>query len=124
MIANATVVVVAYLPAIYAPFVRARDAPRRVFRSSDFRSLVARVRARTVPRRVGATERDRAATRDVSPLRSRRDLARLEALDLFRSLAKETGAKLGYSYPMQLEGTVMTWVRDQAPECEGGIRER
>jgi aminoglycoside 6-adenylyltransferase len=46
--------------------------------------------------------------------------ARLEALDLFRSLAQETGARLGYSYPMQLEETVMTWVRNQATESEGG----
>ncbi len=46
--------------------------------------------------------------------------ARLETLDLFRSLAQETGARLGYSYPTQLEETVMTWVRDQAPESEGG----
>jgi aminoglycoside 6-adenylyltransferase len=45
--------------------------------------------------------------------------ARLEALDLFRWLAQETGARLGYSYPTQLEETVMTWVRDQASECEG-----
>jgi aminoglycoside 6-adenylyltransferase len=46
--------------------------------------------------------------------------ARLEALDLFRWLAQETGTRLGYSYPTQLEETVMTWVRDQAPESEGG----
>jgi len=44
--------------------------------------------------------------------------ARLEALDLFRSLAQETGAKLGYAYPMQLEETVMTWVLNLAPKCE------
>ena len=42
--------------------------------------------------------------------------ARLEALDLFRELAQETGARLGYSYPKQLEETVMTWVHGQAPE--------
>jgi aminoglycoside 6-adenylyltransferase len=46
--------------------------------------------------------------------------ARLEALDLFRWLAQETGDRLGYAYPTQLEETVMTWVRDQAPESEGG----
>lgn len=46
--------------------------------------------------------------------------ARLEALDLFRWLAQETGARLGYSYPTQLEETVMAWVREQAPEREGG----
>lgn len=45
---------------------------------------------------------------------------RLEALDLFRCLAEETGARLGYSYPTQLEETVMTWVRSQAPEPEIG----
>jgi aminoglycoside 6-adenylyltransferase len=45
--------------------------------------------------------------------------ARLEALDLFRWLAQETGARLGYSYPTRLEETVMTWVRNQAAECEG-----
>lgn len=44
--------------------------------------------------------------------------ARLEALDLFRWLAQETGARLGYSYPTQLENTIMTWVREQAPELE------
>jgi Streptomycin adenylyltransferase len=46
--------------------------------------------------------------------------ARLEALDLFRWLAQETAGRLGYSYPTQLEETVISWVRDQAPECEGG----
>jgi aminoglycoside 6-adenylyltransferase len=46
--------------------------------------------------------------------------ARLEALDLFRWLAQETGARLGYSYPTQLEETVMSWVRNQAPDCDGG----
>ena len=46
--------------------------------------------------------------------------ARLEALDLFRCLAQETGGQLGYAYPTQLEETVMTWVRGQAPEFEGG----
>jgi aminoglycoside 6-adenylyltransferase len=46
--------------------------------------------------------------------------ARLEALDLFRLLAEETGAELGYSYPTQLEETVMTWVLSQAPQLEGG----
>jgi aminoglycoside 6-adenylyltransferase len=46
--------------------------------------------------------------------------ARLEALDLFRWLAQETGTRLGYAYPTELEETVMTWVRDQAPEPEGG----
>ncbi|MEJ2239651.1 MAG: aminoglycoside 6-adenylyltransferase [Gemmatimonadales bacterium] len=45
--------------------------------------------------------------------------ARLEALDLFRSLAEETAGRLGYVYPKQLEDTVMTWVRDQAAEAEG-----
>jgi len=45
--------------------------------------------------------------------------ARLEALDLFRWLAQETGARLGYSYPTQLEEKVMTWVRSQAPERDG-----
>jgi aminoglycoside 6-adenylyltransferase len=47
--------------------------------------------------------------------------ARLEALDLFRWLARETGARLGYSYPTQLEETVMTWVRGQAPGPLGGV---
>lgn len=42
--------------------------------------------------------------------------ARFEAHDLFRRLAQETAARLGYSYPTQLEDTVMSWVRDQAPE--------
>jgi aminoglycoside 6-adenylyltransferase len=46
--------------------------------------------------------------------------ARLEALDLFRSLAQETGARLGYSYPTQLEEKIMTWVRDQASQSEHG----
>lgn len=46
--------------------------------------------------------------------------ARFEALALFRRLAQETGERLGYAYPMQLEETVMTWVRDQAPELERG----
>ena len=46
--------------------------------------------------------------------------ARLEALDLFRWLAQETGTRLGYSYPTQLEEKVMTWVRHQAQGCEGG----
>jgi aminoglycoside 6-adenylyltransferase len=42
--------------------------------------------------------------------------ARLEALDLFRWLAQETGTTLGYSYPTELEETVMGWVRDQAAD--------
>jgi aminoglycoside 6-adenylyltransferase len=46
--------------------------------------------------------------------------ARLEALDLFRCLAEETGARLGYPYPTNLEETVMSWVRSQALEFEGG----
>lgn len=46
--------------------------------------------------------------------------ARLEALELFRLLAEETGARLGYAYPTQLEETVMAWVRSQAPEPESG----
>jgi aminoglycoside 6-adenylyltransferase len=46
--------------------------------------------------------------------------ARLAALDLFRGLAQETGARLGYAYPTRLEKTVMTWVRDQATEREDG----
>jgi len=41
--------------------------------------------------------------------------ARLAALDLFRGLAEEVAARLGYTYPAQLEATVMTWVREQAP---------
>jgi aminoglycoside 6-adenylyltransferase len=41
--------------------------------------------------------------------------ARLETLDLFRTLAEETAGRLGYAYPTQLEETVMTWVRNQAP---------
>jgi aminoglycoside 6-adenylyltransferase len=45
--------------------------------------------------------------------------ARLEALDLFHWLARETGARLGYSYPTQLEERVMTWVRNQATGFEG-----
>jgi aminoglycoside 6-adenylyltransferase len=40
--------------------------------------------------------------------------ARFEALHLFRWLAQETGARLGYAYPARLDETVMTWVRDQA----------
>jgi aminoglycoside 6-adenylyltransferase len=44
--------------------------------------------------------------------------ARLASLDLFRLLAVETGARLGYAYPTKLEETVMTWVRDQARESE------
>jgi aminoglycoside 6-adenylyltransferase len=48
--------------------------------------------------------------------------ARLEALDLFRNLAQEAGARLGYAYPTELEETVMAWVRSQASECEGGAR--
>jgi aminoglycoside 6-adenylyltransferase len=46
--------------------------------------------------------------------------ARLEALDLFRSLAEETADRLGYSYPARLEETVMSWVRNQAPESKSG----
>ena len=46
--------------------------------------------------------------------------SRLAGLDLFRRLAQETGARLGYADPTELEETVMTWVRMQAPECEGG----
>lgn len=46
--------------------------------------------------------------------------ARLEALELFRLLAEETGAQLGYAYPTQLEEAVMAWVRSQAPEPESG----
>lgn len=46
--------------------------------------------------------------------------ARFAALDLFRSLAEETAGRLGYAYPTQLEETVMSWVRDQAAESEGG----
>jgi aminoglycoside 6-adenylyltransferase len=44
--------------------------------------------------------------------------ARIAALDLFRQLAEETGARLGYAYPHKLEDTVMNWVRTQ--ESEGG----
>jgi aminoglycoside 6-adenylyltransferase len=43
--------------------------------------------------------------------------ARLEAHDLFRRLAQETATRLGYSYPTQLEDTIMSWVRDQAPQA-------
>ncbi len=46
--------------------------------------------------------------------------ARFQALDLFRSLAEETGGRLGYSYPKQLEETIMAWVRSLAPESESG----
>ena len=46
--------------------------------------------------------------------------SRLEALALFRSLAKETAERLGYVYPTELEETVMAWVRDQAAASEGG----
>ena len=45
--------------------------------------------------------------------------ARFEALDLFRALAEELASQLGYVYPTQLEETVMTWVRGQAPASEG-----
>jgi len=44
--------------------------------------------------------------------------ARLEALDLFSWLAQETGDRLGYAYPRDLEETVMTWVRSQAAESQ------
>jgi aminoglycoside 6-adenylyltransferase len=44
--------------------------------------------------------------------------ARLAALDLFRSLAEETGARLGYPYPHQLEHEVMSWVRSLGDESE------
>jgi aminoglycoside 6-adenylyltransferase len=46
--------------------------------------------------------------------------ARFAALDLFRSLAEETGARLGYAYPREVEDEVMGWVRALARECEGG----
>jgi hypothetical protein len=46
--------------------------------------------------------------------------ARFAALDLFRSLAEEAGARLGYAYPHQLEHQVMTWVRDLAQGSEPG----
>jgi aminoglycoside 6-adenylyltransferase len=46
--------------------------------------------------------------------------ARIAALDLFRQLAEETGARLGYAYPRKLEDTVMNWVRTFAEESEGG----
>ena len=45
--------------------------------------------------------------------------ARFAALALFRRLAEETGARLGYTYPRELEDTVMNWVRTLAPESEG-----
>jgi len=40
--------------------------------------------------------------------------ARLEALELFRCLAEETGASLGYAYPRQLEKTLTGWLAEQA----------
>ena len=46
--------------------------------------------------------------------------ARFESLALFRLLAEEVGAQLGYSYPVQLEQTVMAWVQSLAPDDEGG----
>ena len=46
--------------------------------------------------------------------------ARLETVDLFRTLARETATKLGYAYPTELEETVMTWVRKQEPSPEHG----
>jgi hypothetical protein len=46
--------------------------------------------------------------------------ARLAALDLFRSLAEETGARLGYPYPHELERKVMSWVRNLAQESGSG----
>ena len=33
-----------------------------------------------------------------------------------RTLARETGERLGYDDPTELEETIMAWVRDQAPE--------
>lgn len=42
--------------------------------------------------------------------------ARLAAHDLFRTLAQEAAARLGYSYPAELEDTIMRWVREQAPQ--------
>jgi aminoglycoside 6-adenylyltransferase len=50
--------------------------------------------------------------------------ARLEAVDLFRWLARETGDRLGYAYPAQLEETVMAWVREQAAEFQRGDRKQ
>lgn len=44
--------------------------------------------------------------------------ARIAALDLFRHLAEETAARLGYAYPRRLEDTVMSWVRAQ--QSDGG----
>jgi aminoglycoside 6-adenylyltransferase len=44
--------------------------------------------------------------------------ARFAALDLFRSLAEETGARLGYPYPHQLEHDVMSWVRSLGDDSE------
>jgi aminoglycoside 6-adenylyltransferase len=46
--------------------------------------------------------------------------ARFAALDLFRSLAEEVGARLGYTYPDELEKKVMSWVRNLAQESESG----
>jgi hypothetical protein len=46
--------------------------------------------------------------------------ARFAALDLFRSLAEEVGARLGYTYPDELEHKVMSWVRSLAQESESG----
>lgn len=48
--------------------------------------------------------------------------ARFEAFELFRWLARETGARLGYAYPTQVEETVMAWVQAQAPGPAGGDR--
>ena len=62
----------------------------------------------------GVIERLRGTFARYDPTDVRR--ARLEALDLFRELAQETGAQLGYAYPKQLEETVMAWVRSQAGE--------
>jgi len=45
--------------------------------------------------------------------------ARLAALDFFRQLAEETGARLGYTYPHELEDKVMNWVRTVAEEYRG-----
>ncbi len=46
--------------------------------------------------------------------------ARLKALALFRSLAEEVAGRLGYTYPRDLEETVMTWVREQAAASGDG----
>jgi aminoglycoside 6-adenylyltransferase len=46
--------------------------------------------------------------------------ARLEAHGLFRGLAEETAARLGYAYPDDLDRCVMDWVRSQGsgPEAD------